>query len=85
MEYSIEIFKGKDNTYIASCPKLDIYGYGESIDHAIDRLRNIFNFYVESAQELGITLEELCLSSFDLSSLPKKQNDLSKKELRYLH
>jgi predicted RNase H-like HicB family nuclease len=63
MELQIEVFKEKEGSYIATCPKLEIYSYGETPDIAIDRLKKVVNFYMESAEELGVTIEDLCLSS----------------------
>ncbi|MDI6786110.1 MAG: hypothetical protein QMD92_05305 [bacterium] len=65
MELVVEVFKEGNESYIASCPKLDIYGCGKSIEEAVSRLKKIVNFYVESAEELGISLEELCDASKD--------------------
>ncbi|MBU2599521.1 hypothetical protein KJ849_02955 [bacterium] len=69
MELVIEVFKKEEerDAYIASCPKLDVYGCGKSIEEAIYRLKKILNFYVESADELGISLEELCNASKNVS------------------
>lgn len=60
MEYKIEIFKDKEK-FIASCPQLNVFSYGKTKEKAIFRLEKIVSFYIESAQELGISMEELCL------------------------
>lgn len=72
MEFKLEVFKSEDNSFIATCPKLNIYSYGKTLDKAITRLREVVNFYLESADELGVTLEELCSSS-KMSSLSYKK------------
>ncbi|HAW49412.1 TPA: hypothetical protein DCX16_00440 [bacterium] len=69
MRFSIEIFKKDDGTYVASCPGLDLVSYGSTVEKAVIRLNEIINFYLSSAQELGITIEELCFS--EDSSLKK--------------
>lgn len=59
MDLSIEVYQDKDNTYVASCSELDIHNHGETLNEAVNRLREVVNFYVASAEELGIDLEEL--------------------------
>jgi predicted RNase H-like HicB family nuclease len=71
VELNIEIFKSKEGEYIATCPKLDIYSYGKTVDKAITRLKEIVNFYRESAEELGITIEELCIPQSITKKSPK--------------
>lgn len=64
MELAIEVFRdGGDNKYIASCPRLEIYTYGHTVDTAVSRLEKVVNFYMESAKEMGVTLEEVCLGN----------------------
>lgn len=63
MEFTVEVFRDKENRYIASCPKLEIYSYGHTMDKAINRLEKVVAFYMDSARELGVTLEEVCLGN----------------------
>ncbi|HAV42533.1 TPA: hypothetical protein DCX15_00750 [bacterium] len=64
MELAIEVFRdGGNNNYIASCPRLEIYTYGHTVNTAISRLEKVVNFYMESAKEMGVTLEEVCLGN----------------------
>ncbi|MEW6680385.1 MAG: type II toxin-antitoxin system HicB family antitoxin [bacterium] len=63
MKFPIELFKKNDTTYIASCPTLDLVTQGPTLERAILRLQEIINFYLQSADELGITIEDLCFSS----------------------
>lgn len=60
MEFTVEVFRDKENRYIASCPKLEVYSYGHTLDNAVSRLEKVVAFYVESAKELGVSLEEIC-------------------------
>jgi predicted RNase H-like HicB family nuclease len=60
MKFPIEIFKEGDGKYIATCPRLEIYSYGDNIETTINRMKEIVKFYIESAEELGISLEEVC-------------------------
>jgi predicted RNase H-like HicB family nuclease len=48
-----------ENEYIASCPELDVNCYGQNKDEAIRRLKNVLQFYIDSAQELGLDVEYL--------------------------
>ena len=63
MHYSVEVFLNKDNKYIATSPELNVFSYGETADKAVDRLDKIINFYMESADELGVSIEELGLKN----------------------
>lgn len=61
MYFSVEVFRKDQDTYVASCPELDIYSYGRSLEAAVERLKRVVNFYLESADEMGVSLEELGL------------------------
>lgn len=65
MYFSVEVFRKDLDTFVASCPEFDIYSYGSSVEMAVERLKKVVGFYLESAQEMGVTLEELGLSSAD--------------------
>jgi len=58
MDLSIEVYQDKDNTYVTSCFELDIHSHGETLNKAVNRLREVVNFYVASAEELGLVLED---------------------------
>jgi predicted RNase H-like HicB family nuclease len=79
VELVVEVFKEGNDSYIATCPKLNIYGCGRSVEEAVARLKKIVNFYIESAEELGISLEELCNASKDLTINPKSKKELKNK------
>ena len=61
--FSVEVYRKDPDTFVAFCSELDIYSYGPTIEFAVDRLKRIVNFYIESADEMGMTLEELGLST----------------------
>lgn len=63
MYFSVDVFQKDRETFVASCPEFDIYSYGNTIELAVDRLKKVVGFYIESAEEMGVTLEELGLSS----------------------
>ena len=66
MNLPIEIFKEGDTSYIVSCPRLEIYSYGKTVDKAIHRMKEIVKYYVESAEQLNISLENACGVSAEL-------------------
>ena len=48
-----------ENEFIASCPELEINCYGCDRVDAIRRIKNVLQFYITSAQELGFDVESL--------------------------
>ncbi|MBU0567061.1 type II toxin-antitoxin system HicB family antitoxin [bacterium] len=82
MDLSVEVYRDKDNTYVASCSKLDVYSQGETLNRAVNRLREIVNFYVESADELGLSLEELCGANVEVSSFERISHQQEAEEIR---
>ena len=58
MKLSIKLLHSHDEI-IANCPELDINCYGSDKDEAIRRIKNVINFYMESAKELGLDVESL--------------------------
>ena len=60
MDFSIQLFKKDKDRYIAFFPKLNLYAEGNTLNKAVKRLQEIINFYLSSANELGVSPEELC-------------------------
>ncbi len=58
MKLSIKLIQNHEEI-IANCPELDINCYGSDKDEAIRRIKNVINFYVDSAKELGLDVESL--------------------------
>ena len=58
MKLSITLMQLEDE-YIASCPELEINCYGSDRTDAIRRIKNVLQFYIASAQELGFEVESL--------------------------
>ena len=58
MKLSITLMQLEDE-YIASCPELEINCYGSDKGDAIRRIKNVLQFYIASAQELGFEVESL--------------------------
>ncbi len=64
MKLSAEIIKS-EKEYIARCPELDINCYGYNRNEAIRRLRSVIRFYISSAKELGLEIDELTAISLN--------------------
>ncbi|HNX24684.1 MAG TPA: hypothetical protein PKG60_11610 [Spirochaetota bacterium] len=64
MNISIKLIDN-GSEYIANCPELDINCYGSDRDEALRRIRAVINFYINSAKELGISINPLKNLSFD--------------------
>ncbi|HOO72213.1 MAG TPA: hypothetical protein PK926_10665 [Spirochaetota bacterium] len=58
MKISIKLIEN-NNEIIANCPELDINCYGSNKDEAIRRIGSVINFYINSAKELGLDVENL--------------------------
>ena len=57
MRISINLIE-KENVYIANCPELDINCYGENKRQAVRRIQQVIEFYIQSAKDLGLDVEE---------------------------
>ncbi len=64
MKLSAELIKS-EKEYIARCPELDINCYGYNKNEAIRRLRSVIRFYIASAKELGLEIDELTAISLN--------------------
>lgn len=71
MYFSVEVYRKDIDTFVAFCDELDIYSYGKTIEKAVDRLKRVVNFYLESADEMGLTLEELGISDKREEKVPR--------------
>lgn len=58
MRITVNLIK-MDNEFIANCPELDINCYGENKHEALKRIQNVIYFYIDSAKELGLDVENL--------------------------
>jgi predicted RNase H-like HicB family nuclease len=58
MNISIKLINN-GGEYIANCPELDINCYGSNENEAVRRLKDVINFYINSAKELGIDINPL--------------------------
>ncbi len=54
---NISLVKEPEGGYSAICTDLDIASQGESIEEAIENVKEALELYIESAQELGIMPE----------------------------
>jgi predicted RNase H-like HicB family nuclease len=64
MNISIKLIDN-GSEYIANCPELDINCYGSNREDALRRIKAVIHFYINSAKELGISLNSLKDISFE--------------------
>jgi predicted RNase H-like HicB family nuclease len=50
MVFTIEIVKD-EKQFIAKCKELNVYSYGSSSEKAVQRLKKVISFYIQSAAE----------------------------------
>lgn len=58
MSITIQIHKSGKN-FVASCPEFDIYSMARTKEQAVSRIKKVWSFYVNSAEELGLSFLEL--------------------------
>lgn len=58
MKISINL-QENNNEFIAICPELEINCYGTNKNEAIRRIKNVLQFYIHSAKELGLDVEKV--------------------------
>ena len=58
MKLSVILVKS-GNEYIAKCPELDINCFSPTRREASRRIRSVLQFYIDSAKELGISVENI--------------------------
>lgn len=56
MDLSIRVYE-KDGEFVASCPELDVYTYGNDAEQARARLKHVIAFYASTAQDLGYKID----------------------------
>lgn len=64
MNISIKLINA-GNEFIANCPELDINCYGADKNEAMQRIKKVIAFYIESARELGLDINPLKNISID--------------------
>ena len=58
MKITVNLIK-MDDEFIANCPELDINCYGSNKSEALKRIQSVIYFYIDSAKELGLDVENL--------------------------
>jgi len=58
MKISVKLIENKSE-FIANCPELDINCYGSNKNEAIRRIKSVIQFYIDSAKELGLDVQNL--------------------------
>ena len=63
MYFSVKVYKKDRQTFVASCPEMGVFSYGGTVEQAVDRLKRVVQFYIDSSQEMGLSLEDLGVRS----------------------
>ena len=79
MNISIKLIENGSD-YIANCPELDINCYGQNKEEALRRIKTVIYFYINSAEELGISTDTFKNTFFKESDIDfyEKQMNISK-------
>jgi len=56
VDLTIKIWQ-KESEYVAGCPEIDIYTYGDSREKARERLIKVILFYAETATDMGYNID----------------------------
>jgi len=56
VDLSISVYE-KEGEFVASCPELDVYTYGQDAAEARRRLKHVIAFYASTAQDLGYKID----------------------------
>ena len=68
MKLSVELIELEEEI-IARCPELDINCYGSEKNEAVKRLKDVIQFYVDSAKEFGLEVDGFILTSIEGQAL----------------
>jgi len=72
MLVDIEVYKGDDDNFVASCAELDLYSRAESRDEAVEDLKYNILDYIENSKIYTDAMEEIDFSvSFYSSRYPR--------------
>jgi len=52
-DYTAVVWK-EENTYVSKCPELEVASCGNTLQEAIENLKEAVELYVENARELGL-------------------------------
>ncbi len=57
MKINVKLLQ-QDDRVIATCPELEINCYASNAAEATKRIKDVISFYVESARDLGLDVED---------------------------
>lgn len=75
MYFSVEVYRKDKETFVASCPEMGVYSYGRTVEQAVDRLKQVVQFYLESSEELGLSLEEMGIGAPFADGAPEEAEE----------
>ena len=59
MYLSIEIYKGNDSIFVATCPELELFSNASTQEEAVEKLKSNIMSYLNSIEESKSTEEDL--------------------------
>lgn len=62
MFIDIEVYKGDDNIFLASCPELNLYSHAPTRDEAIDKLKSNILDYIRNSKIYADAKEDIKFS-----------------------
>ena len=62
MFIDIEVYKGDDNIFVASCPELDLHSHAPTRDEAVDKLKFNILDYIKNSKIYSDAREEIDFS-----------------------
>jgi len=75
MNISIKLIDN-GSEYIANCPELDINCYAPNKEDALRRIKAVIYFYINSAEELGISTNSFKDKLFEESDIDFYENQM---------
>lgn len=78
MKFNIEILN-ENESFIATCPELEINCFADSKDNAMRRIKEVIKFYLESAKEMGfeVSTGDSFLIDGEAVTLAEENNTIS--------
>ena len=62
MFIDIEVYRGDDNIFVASCPELNLHSHGPTRDEAVDKLKFNILDYIKNSKLYEDAREEIDFS-----------------------
>ncbi len=81
MYFSVEIYRRDKGAFVAFTPDIGVYAYGATVEAAHRRLKHVVQFYLDTSEEFGVTLDQLGVKNpFEDLLSPLEEQATMKKE-----